>query len=341
MSVTRLRRMPNSRRSDFDVTDTVQVSSPIAVRAEVRRLFESTWPDADLRKIDRAFEIFTELFTGKSPQFEGVDTLYHDMQHTLDITLAMVRLMAGYERSVPPDLLLGDERATVGTITALFHDVGYLRERSDGEHTNGAEFTRNHVSRGIDYLSRLLPALELGHWVPVVTEVMHCTGYEKPLAKLEFNDPRDAKLGALMGTADMVAQLADRCYLEKCRDRLYPEFVLGGVALDRSQGGFPAVRYASGVDLLRQTPKFVSETRTKRLDQGFGAAYRYYEALFDGRNPYIESIERNMDYLQQILRSESWHLLRRAPPVFTSVPDAATTMRALMANYIRRAWAAH
>ena len=43
-------------------------------------------------------------------------------------------------------------------------------------------------------------------------------------------DPRDRKLGHLLGTADLIAQMADRCYLEKCRDRLYPEFVLGGIA---------------------------------------------------------------------------------------------------------------
>ncbi len=333
--------MPNPRRSDFDVTNTVQVSSPSAVRNEVARLFQATWPDADFARIDHSFGEFTKLFTGQSAHFAGVDTLYHDMQHTLDITLAMVRLMAGHERSVAPADALGHERAVVGTITALFHDVGYLRERSDSEHTNGAEFTRNHVSRGIRFLTLLLPELQLGQWIPVVTEVMHCTGYEKPLAQLQFADPRDAKLGALMGTADMVAQLADRCYLEKCRDRLYPEFVLGGVALDKGTAGYPAVRYASGLDLLRQTPKFVDETRTKRLDQGFGGAYRYYEALFEGRNPYIESIDRNMKYLQQILRSESWHLLRRTPPLFTAVPDAVTSMRMLMANYIRRAWAEH
>ena len=333
--------MPNPRRSDFDVTNTIQVSSPAAVRDEVARLFASTWPEAEFGKIDRAFAEFTQLFTGKSARFEGVDTLYHDMQHTLDITLAMVRLMAGHERSVEPIALLGRERAVVGTITALFHDVGYLRERSDNEHTNGAEFTRNHVSRGIRFLTALLPDLGLGHWIATVTEVMHCTGYEKPLAQLQFADPRDAKLGALMGTADMVAQLADRCYLEKCRDRLYPEFVLGGVALDRGTEGYPAVRYASGLDLLRQTPKFVDETRSQRLDQGFGAAYRYFEALYDGRNPYIESIERNMRFLQEILRSESWHMLRRSPPLFTAVPDAVTSMRTLMANYIRRAWAEH
>ena len=44
-------------------------------------------------------------------------------------------------------------------------------------------------------------------------------------------DRRDITVGHLLGTADMIAQMADRCYLEKCRDRLYAEFVLGGVAL--------------------------------------------------------------------------------------------------------------
>ena len=44
-------------------------------------------------------------------------------------------------------------------------------------------------------------------------------------------------VGHLLGTADMIAQIADRCYLEKCRDRLYAEFVLGGrrAALQRGQ----------------------------------------------------------------------------------------------------------
>jgi hypothetical protein len=331
--------MPTTRRSDYDVTNTVQVSSPEAVRFAIATLFADHWPTANMSAVERAFNEFKVMFTGQSPRFEGVDTLYHDMQHTLDITLAMARLMAGYERTATAEMRLGPERAVIGVITALFHDVGYLRERSDSEHQNGAEFTRNHVSRGIRFLSDYLPSLGLGQWVGIVTEVMHCTGYEKPLAELKFDDPRDAKLGAFMGTADMVAQMADRCYLEKCRDRLYPEFVLGGVAVAQGPKGYPAVRYASGLDLLRQTPQFMHDTRSKRLDQGFGAAYRHYEALFDGQNPYIDSIERNMSYLKRILRSESWHMLRRRPKLFTATSDPVTSMRTLMANYIRRAWA--
>ena len=37
-------------------------------------------------------------------------------------------------------------------------------------------------------------------------------------------------LGSLLGTADLMAQLADVDYLRKCRDHLYEEFELGGIA---------------------------------------------------------------------------------------------------------------
>jgi hypothetical protein len=135
----------------------------------------------------------------------------------------------------------------------------------------------------------------------------------------------------------MIAQLADRCYLEKCRDRLYPEFVLGGVAMSTADGA-RAVRYASGLDLLRQTPAFVANTRATRLDNRFGSAYHYLEILFDGRNPYIEAIDRNMNYLEQILRSESWRMLRRNPPLHAADPNTLGRVRSLMLGYFKKAW---
>ena len=72
--------------------------------------------------------------------------------------------------------------------------------------------------------------------------------------------------------------MADRCYLEKCRDRLYPEFVLGGVAVSRGNEGELKVIYGSGLDVLRSTPEFVAETMRTRLDDEFGGAYRCVEA---------------------------------------------------------------
>jgi hypothetical protein len=332
--------MLNNRRSDFDVTNTVQVSSPRAVLEAITALYRPTWPKLSLEPVERAFEHFERLFSGEVPGFHGVDTVYHDRQHSLDITLALARLIVGYERQAPEDEHLGGARAIVGLVTGLFHDVGYLRRTDERESRNGAEFTRVHVSRGARFLEEYLPTLGLGAWVPMATQIIHFTGYEVPFAQIEsqLSDRREVLVGHLLGTADMIAQIADRCYLEKCRDRLYAEFVLGGVALPFA-GGYRQVKYASGLDLLRQTPEFIEDTRRNRLDRDFGSAYRYLEVLFNGRNPYIESIDRNVEFLRQVLRSENWQLLRRRPPIFAAVDDPMGTMRNLMLGYIKRVWA--
>jgi hypothetical protein len=331
--------MSSARRSDFDVSNTVQVSSAAAVLAAVEALYRPTWPDTSLQPLEDAFDYFEELFAGLVPGYFGVDTVYHDRQHTLDITLALARLIVGYERQQDPKMRLGGERAMVGVITGLFHDVGYLRRTDEAESRNGAEFTRTHVSRGARFIADYLPVVGLAGWVPVATQIVHFTGYEVPFAQINVSDPRDIALGHMLGTADMIAQMADRCYLEKCRDRLYAEFVLGGVALPIAANGGLQVKYASGVDLLRQTPDFISEVKGKRLDGEFHSAYRYLEVLFEGRNPYMEAVDRNVNYLRQILRSENWVLLRRNPPIFSAVDDPMSTTRTLLLGYITKAWA--
>ena len=332
--------MTNTRRSDFDVTNSVQVSSPQAVLAAVQALYRPTWPHMSLDPLSRAFAHFEQLFAGEVPGYHGVDTVYHDRQHTLDITLALARLLVGYERQQQQPNRLGGARATIGLVTGLFHDVGYLRRTDDLDSRNGAEFTRTHVSRGARFLQQYLPVLGFAAWVPVATEIIHFTGYEVPFEHIaaKVADPRDITLGHMLGTADVIAQMADRCYLEKCRDRLYAEFVLGGVALPEEGAGTPRVKYASGLDLLRQTPEFVTDVREQHLDGHFRGAYRYLEILYEGHNPYMEAIDRNVEYLRQVLRGESWQLLRRRPPVFTASADPMATMRALMLGHMKRVW---
>jgi hypothetical protein len=325
------------RRSDYDITNSVRVSSPTEVLRAVAQLLLWSWPRLALRPVERAFADFDALFAGRMPGYAGVDTVYHDRQHTLDVTLAMARLLAGYERQAEPEQQLGEERAVLGVVLALFHDVGYLRRSTDQTEANGAEFTRNHVSRGAEFLQQYLPQIGLAPWAPIAAQLVHFTGYERPFSQIVTGDSRDVQLGHLLGTADMIAQLSDRCYLEKCRDRLYPEFVLGGVAMSTDEGR-REVRYASGLDLLRQTPDFVNQTLTTRLDTAFDRSYRFLEILFDGRNPYIEAINRNVQYLEHVLRSESWRMLRRNPPLYAADPDTLGTVRSLMVGYFKKAW---
>jgi len=327
------------RRSDYDVTNTVQVSSVAAVRRAVEELYSRTWPGAPLDKLGTAFTDFDRLFNGQFPGYLGCDTVYHDLQHTLDDTLAMARLLVGYERSHTAEQRLGADRALLGLVVALFHDAGYIRQSDDTSHRNGAEFTRTHVGRGAQFLARYLPSIGMADWVSVATQIVHFTGYEVPFDQIRLDDARDRKVGHLLGTADMMAQMADRCYLEKCRDRLYAEFVLGGVALSRDNGGF-RMKYGSGLDVLRQTPEFVAETMRTRLDGEFGGAYRYVDVVLGGRNPYMEAIEGHLDYLRQVLQTRRWSMLRREPPCFTWEKNPLQNMRALVIAYLRTTVAA-
>jgi hypothetical protein len=72
-----------------------------------------------------------------------------------------------------------------------------------------------------------------------------------------------------------------------------------------------------------------------RLDGEFGGAYRYFEAVFDGRNPYLEAIERSVAYLKHVLQTQRWSMLRREPPCFTWEKNPLQNTRALVIDRLR------
>ncbi len=329
------RIMSQDRRNDYDVTNTVQVSNPTAVRDAVHEIFAATFPGAPFDKIWLAFYDFERLFSGQYPGYLGCDTTYHDMQHTLDMTLALARLIAGYEASADAADKLGAERARMAIVTSLFHDSGYIRHQvRDKEFKNGAEFTLQHVSRSADFLRRYLPELGMAKFAAVSSMIVHFTGYELDLDHIELDDPRDAICGHLLGTADLIAQMADRCYLEKCRDRLYKEFVLGGIAIENATPGEYMVRYESGIDLLKKTPLFYQQVTRERLQNQFNRAYRYVEVLWEGQNPYIDAIKKNISHLVRVLKANDWRLLRRKPPYFVSDDETIDAVDNLVASQL-------
>ena len=326
------------RRSDYDVTNTVQVSSTESVRRAVQELFRGVWPGFATERLEIAFRDFERLFSGQFPGYYGCDTVYHDLQHSLDGTLATSRLLAAHERTHAADEYIGPERAMMGVVTALFHDAGYIRQTDDTTHRNGAEFTLSHVSRSAQFIGRYLPTIGMAEWVPVATQIVHFTGYEVQFDQIRLDDPLDRHVGHIVGTGDLIAQMSDRCYLEKCRDRLYPEFVLGGVALNRDPTGKMFVKYSSGLDVLRSTPQFIEEVMRTRLDGEFAGVYRSLNVLFNGRNPYLEAIQLNLQYLDDILRTERWPMLRRDPPCFTWERNPVQNIRTLVLGHLKDLW---
>ena len=66
--------MASIRRSDYDITNTVRVSSPQAVLRAIEQLLVSTWPQIALAPVEQAFADFDALFAGRMPGYAGVDT---------------------------------------------------------------------------------------------------------------------------------------------------------------------------------------------------------------------------------------------------------------------------
>jgi hypothetical protein len=303
-----------TRRSDFDVTDTICTTDPGEVANEVMRLFLELYPDSSSPQIERAFDDMWRLYEGKHRDYHACDTEYHDIQHVLDVTLTTARLLDGYERGRNGPPPLPPVYFVVGVITALFHDFGYLRRRNDHKHRHGAEYTLTHVGRGGHFLLDYLPSIGLKRYATAASRLVHFTGYERKVDTIRLDDALLRRVGEIIGTADIIAQMADRCYLEKCRDRLYPEFVLGGLARRKLPDGRIVTVYESGDDLVRKTPGFYSNAM-KRLDQQLNRAYDYAEKHLGGQNLYLEEMQRNVRYAQLAAAESEHDPLRRVAPI--------------------------
>jgi hypothetical protein len=308
------------RRSEYDVTNRVNTTDPQAVHQEVSRIYLGLYPDAPTETLGRTFSDCARLFRGEYPGYRACDTAYHNLQHTLDVSLAMARLMDGYERSQGRGEPIGARLFRFGIIVALLHDVGYLRHRHDTRHQNGAEYTLSHVSRGSRFLEHYITELGMSDLAPVAARIIHFTGYEMPVDAIEMPNQMFRRLGNMLGTADIIAQMADRCYLEKCRDRLFPEFVIGGLAAGgRSETGH-GVRFSSAEDLLRKTPGFYSVAK-HRLTELLGSAYGYAETHFGGQNLYLDEVMKNIEHAERVAENgDVKALLRRNPPPREQVP---------------------
>ena len=311
------------RRNQNDVSNRVNVEAPVTVRDAVLDLYTGRYPGADFAALERAFADFQALFEGRYPGYLACDTLYHDLRHTLDMTLALARLVDGHDRNCAPTERLGARRAVLGVLIALLHDSGYLKRSSEAGIENGAVFTKVHVSRSADFISAYLPKIGYAREAPLASRLVHFTGYEMDVADIQVDDPRDRMIGCMVGTADLIGQMSDRMYLEKVRRFLYEEFVWAKIARERLPDGREIVRYSSPDDLMLKTPAFYEHVARTRIDRKLASADRYAESHFDGPNLYQSEIDRNMGFLREAIDTSDLGRLRRdCYSLSTRLPDA-------------------
>jgi hypothetical protein len=143
---------------------------------------------------------------------------------------------------------------------------------------------------------------------------VHFTGYEIPVDRIQLPAPEFRAIGNLVASADILAQMSDRCYLEKCYDRLYTEFVLAGIAKKHDEHGNERVLFSSPQDLVIKTPQFYRSAK-KRMDETLHGAYHYVEKHFNGQNLYLEAVEKNIRFAEYVIEHDAdIGMLQRTPP---------------------------
>lgn len=300
--------MPTARIDSIhsDPTFTVDLQSPRAVVAAIDEIMSLRFgADYGRPLLDQAADDLARAFSGDYPGLLRCDTHYHDLRHALDAGLAMARLIDGHAIDTPPESPehIDAEHALLGILLALYHDIGLLR-RMDEAHMEGAQLTPIHEARGVDfmkdYLSRtpLAQLAEKSELIMVTRLVWHIPKDYSPL---------DRAISCLLGTSDVISQLADRYYLEKCRDFLYIEFSALGLA------GSPGLPYPDPETLLKNTPAFYTGLLSQRVHSEYGDADRFMKIHFGGLCPYEASINRNFRFLSELLATENLDRLCRQP----------------------------
>jgi len=302
------------RRNKFDVNNIVDVTDTASVIDAVESIFLDLYPSARSDTMRNAAMHITKLYRGEHPDYSPCDTSYHDLQHILDVTLASARLMDGYDRSQKDGKRLGAELFIFGILLALFHDSGYLRKRGQEDDRQGAEFTLIHVSRSAELVKAYMLETGMGEMAEAAAHIVHFTGYEVPAERIHTPNPAYRAIGNLVASADILAQMSDRCYLEKCHDRLYIEFVLGGIATRQDVNGRQQVIFASPQDLVIKTPDFYRGAK-KRMNETLQGAHHYAEKHFGGQNLYVEEVEKNIAFAEYVISNNAdIGMLQRTPP---------------------------
>ncbi|PKL39167.1 MAG: hypothetical protein CVV44_09895 [Spirochaetae bacterium HGW-Spirochaetae-1] len=268
-------------------------NKPADYLKEIKRIFLFHYPEKDFHPINKAYTITKNLFEGNYPGYRSCNTQYHDFHHTLDATLAAVRLLDGYSLGKKP---MVNETARDLIIAALFHDSGYIQTKSDYRGT-GAKYTKDHVNRSIEFLAQINGQLKLsGSSVERISWNIQSTGLNTSFNDIPFKSREERTAGAMLGSADLLGQMADRDYLEKLLF-LYYEF---------REAGVPG--YDTEFDIIRKTRGFY-ELTDSRLKNEYLNVQRFSRFHFKTRyhinsNLYTVAIKRHMKYLNGIIDDE-------------------------------------
>jgi hypothetical protein len=259
---------------------------------EILTLVEQINPSIDLDVIITFHNDIQDIFSGYYPGFRENGNRYHNLRHTYNVVLASTRLFHGL---VLEGYSLGEDIIIKGILSSYFHDTGLLLRSFDTADT-GAEFTQYHEARSISSLFKYLESYNYDDATRMdCASMIRCTNLALDINSIEFSSVDIKLAGQVLGTADVLAQMADRYYLELLPD-LFLEHRAGGLH-----------QYESAFELMKNTTNFYHKFITHRLRHILGNVDRVMRVHFNERwqidkDLYQENIENNIQYLETVIQ---------------------------------------
>ena len=246
------------------------------------------FPGEETDFVANVFQWAIEAFCGRFHDYQPIDARYHDLEHTLQGTLCLARLLHGRLQTgaTPP---LTKRVCELALLAILLHDTGYLKKSDDSEGT-GAKYTSIHVQRSIEFARELLSEHGFSSGdIESVQNMIRCTGVNVNLGAIPFRSVEERLAGLALGTADLLGQMAASDYVDKL-PILFKEFEEAG------RHGKLSFEFKSAQELINSTPGFWAGYVVPKINRDFESLYRYLE-LESGRNPYLDRIQTNLDRL--------------------------------------------
>jgi hypothetical protein len=223
------------------------------------------------------------------------DALYHNVEHTMLVTLVGYDIMRGRALLIPTDS--SDFIHLI--IACLFHDIGYVRGVLQGDSPH--DYVINANGEKIKLPPGASDAMLLPYHVDrsklFVTERMGESKYldaDRIGRAIEYTrfppqfEPEDKENeeGLLVRAADLIGQFGDPHYLRKA-NALYNEFEEAG--MNRQLG------YTSPADLIDQYPQFYWNSISPHIQ----TAIRYLNVTSSGRQ-WVATLYSNVSRAERV-----------------------------------------
>jgi len=264
------------------------ITSPSETFAEIKYILALVDSSFDISFIENLYNDIILLFSGQYPGYRASNTKYHNLEHTCAVTLATARLIHGLHVQ---DQIFTAGVMQLGLIGALFHDTGLIQTEEENDGT-GAQYTIGHEERSINLMKEYLSDKDF-----TAEDILDCshiilsTKLSLPLDEIPFRSDGIKEMGKILGSADLIAQMSDRNYLEKL-PLLFLEFKEAGME------GFE-----TPLELFQNTGEFYHFVARARLAEDLGnvsssALYHFKSRWGIDRDLYAQSMKNNIKYIK-------------------------------------------